>query len=297
LWNNSLARTALSLTALAVAAWLVHLQLRNLTWAAFRAALAATPALAIGLSVLLTALSYACLSVAEWKVLKLVGRPLPFGRMLLPSLASNALSIVIGFGLFSGAAIRLRTYAFARMEASQIARLVLLTSLATWVGGAVALGLALLPAAVRNLSAAQGGAAFAVALALIALSVLWFTAFRRNGGALTMQDRLVLLTAGLGDWLFSGAALFVLESRNLAALAAFLSRFFLGSLVGSLAGVPGGLGVLEAVMLGLQGKTPVHETAAALVLYRAIYFLGPLLLTLMGIAAAWVLRKVRRKER
>jgi uncharacterized membrane protein YbhN (UPF0104 family) len=39
-------------------------------------------------------------------------------------------------------------------------------------------------------------------------------------------------------------------------------------------------------MLGLQTRRHhVHETAAALILYRVIYFLGPLLVTGMGWAA------------
>ena len=92
--------------------------------------------------------------------------------------------------------------------------------------------------------------------------------------------------------MFSGAGLFVLSRfvlspNELGAFSSFMAVFCLGSLVGSVSGVPGGLGVLDAVMLRLQtGRHHVHETAAALILYRVIYFLGPLALTLAGEAAS-----------
>ena len=81
----------------------------------------------------------------------------------------------------------------------------------------------------------------------------------------------------MGDWLTSGAALFVLVPHpTLTGLAVFLVVFVLGSLVSAASGVPGGIGVFEAIVISL---TPLvaqtHETAAALLVYRLIYSLGP----------------------
>ena len=80
-----------------------------------------------------------------------------------------------------------------------------------------------------------------------------------------------------------------LEEHPAADLAPFLAGFCLGSLIGSLAGIPGGVGVLEATVLRYGGGA-AHETAAALILYRAIYFLGPLAIT----AAGLVVEQARR---
>jgi uncharacterized membrane protein YbhN (UPF0104 family) len=77
-----------------------------------------------------------------------------------------------------------------------------------------------------------------------------------------------------------------------------MSVFCLGSLIGSVSGVPGGLGILEAVMLGLQTRRHhVHETAAALILYRAIYFLGPLVVTGLVWSALQASKLARRLVR
>lgn len=117
-------------------------------------------------------------------------------------------------------------------------------------------------------------------------AALWFLAFRRSrpawlGGGTAAppsgKTRAMALGVGLGDWLTSGAALFVLVPHpTLSGLAVFLVVFVLGSLISAASGVPGGIGVFEAIVISL---TPLvaqtHETAAALLVYRLIYSLGP----------------------
>jgi phosphatidylglycerol lysyltransferase len=69
----------------------------------------------------------------------------------------------------------------------------------------------------------------------------------------------------------------VLSAHGAAGFATFLAVFVSGSLAGSLVGLPAALGVLDAAVLGSSVLSKgVHETAAALVLYRVIYFLVPL---------------------
>ena len=301
-------RVALALIAAAVALWLVRDQLQQISLSDLLAALRATPPFAIALSALFTGSSFACLAVVEWQALKIVGRPLAPWRVAGASFASNAVSIVMGFGVVSGTAVRLRTYAFAKLKASEIGRLVVLVQVATVASGVVALGLSLLRWLPRALErSADGWLILARDIALLAPVVLWFVLFRAPGSehhpARTLIDRFIALAAGLGDWVFSGAALFVLSwfvlsPHDIGAFDAFMTVFCLGSLIGSISGVPGGLGVLDAVMLGSQTRSHhAHETAAALILYRVIYFLGPLLATTLAAAALrarpLVLRLVR----
>ncbi len=289
-------RVTLAFIAVAVALWLVRDQLQQISLSDVLAALRATPPFAIALSALFTALSFACLAVVEWQALKIIGRPQAPWRVAIASFASNAISIVMGFGVVSGTAVRLRTYAFAKLKASEIGRLVVLVQVATVASGVVALGVSLLRWLPRALEkSSDGWLILARDIALLAPVALWFVLFRAPGSernpALTISDRFIALAAGLGDWLFSGAALFVLSSfvlspQDLRGFDAFMTVFCLGSLIGSISGVPGGLGILEAVMLGLQTRRHhAHETAAALILYRVIYFLGPLLVTVLAASA------------
>ena len=289
-------RVALAVLAVAVPLWLVRDQLQQISLSDLLAALRATPPFAIALSALFTGLSFACLAVVEWQALKIIGRPQAPGRVAIASFASNAISIVMGFGVVSGTAVRLRTYAFAKLKASEIGRLVVLVQVATIASGVVALGLSLLRWLPRALeTSADGWLILARDMALLAPIALWFVLFRAPGSehhpSRTVIDRFIALAAGLGDWVFSGAALFVLSwfvlsPHDIGAFDSFMTVFCLGSLIGSISGVPGGLGILEAVMLGLQTRPHhAHETAAALILYRAIYFLGPLLVTVLAASA------------
>lgn len=293
-------RLFVSLSGLAAAAWLVRAELKDIQLAAVLAAIGSTPIWAMLVSALFSLTSYACLAVVEWQALRLIGRRLKPWKTAAASFASNALSIVMGFGLLSGTAVRLRIYAFAKLRPSQIAKLVAILSAATLLSGVVTLGLSGL-LAVPQVSAAltlPEPVTAVGALLLVAPSVLWFTALRRRAGRRApspgRHGRTMALAANVGDWVFSGAALFILASHDLGALPAFMTVFCLGSLIGSLVGVPGGIGVLDATVLALHRRAQVHETAAALVLYRLIYFLGPLMATIAVLSIRALIKLVRR---
>ena len=72
---------------------------------------------------------------------------------------------------------------------------------------------------------------------------------------------------------------------------AFVGFFAIAIVAGVLSHVPGGLGVFEAVMLlALRDHVPAESLAAALILYRLIYYVLPLLLAL----ALLIVHEVRR---
>lgn len=279
-------KAGFAVLVLVAAAWIVRRELRDVRFAAVVAALRATPKWAIALSAAFTVLSYGSLAVVEWFALRLVGRPQRFRSMVSTSFGANALSIVLGFGLASGALVRLRLYRYAKLSAARTAELVALLTGATVISGVIAAGLSTLLAAPR-VAAALSWPKAAVTLAglgLLTPASWWFLLFRKGSArrkrVVGAADRAVVLAANLGDWLFSGLALFILSSRDPASLPEFFVVFTFGSLVASIFGTPGGLGVLDAVLLGLHTRLRTHETAAALILYRAIYLVGPFLLTL-----------------
>ena len=101
---------------------------------------------------------------------------------------------------------------------------------------------------------------------------------------------LIQIAVSIADWVFSGAALYVLLPHRVP-FHVFFAVFLLGQIAGLIAQVPGGLGVFEAVML--WGLTPALKTPSiliGLVAYRLIYFLFPL-----GVATVvWAVREGRR---
>ncbi|MFL6549618.1 MAG: bifunctional lysylphosphatidylglycerol flippase/synthetase MprF, partial [Povalibacter sp.] len=79
----------------------------------------------------------------------------------------------------------------------------------------------------------------------------------------------------------TAAVLWFLLPAGAIGFAAFMGFFAIAIVLGVLSHVPGGLGVFEAIMLvALRDHVPTEQLAAALVLYRLIYYVLPLLLAL-----------------
>ena len=282
--------------ALAIAFFLVRGQLRQLEGVRIMAALAATPAPAIALAAACTAANFACLAVVEVAALRFIGRPQPAARTAIASFAANAIQSAVGFGAITGAAVRLRAYAFAKLQAADVGRLVLTLSAANMLSGLIAEGVGLAASLPRRLAhhPAQAWIAVPALLLILIPAGAWFR-LRRGGenGGLGARGRAVALAAALGDWIFSAGTLFFLSAKHVDAFFRFLAVFSLGSLAASVTGAPAGIGVLDAAVLGL-GSNPIHETAAALIAFRIVYYFAPLALVLAGIAAQTAAGVVRR---
>lgn len=289
-WPRSAAlRRGLSAAFFLVAAILIYRQVSSITLSALMSALAATNPAAIGFSIVLTVASYLCLSGTEWLSLHALGHRFSFRHAAMVAMPSYALTNTAGFSPATGAALRLQLYARQGFSPGQSATVALVAGSAVTLSGFVTAGL-LVAASPRSIHLASVGATWlrpAVAAVLLAPAGLWFWAFsarapRWLGGAhptdLSVAQRLAGLAVGIGDWLFSGAALFVLLPHlQLAAFPTFLAAYIAGSLLSAATGVPGGIGVFEAIVLALTSVLgQLHETAAALLLYRCIYSLGPL---------------------
>ncbi len=227
---------------------------------------------------------------------------MPLRRMLLPSLGSNAIAACLGVGLASGTALRLKLYPPRALSARRTTALVVVFSSATILCAVITGGLALLAAPQSALAAVRAPwwIKTLAELALLAPVALWFLPVRRllrmRETPLDARTRAGALAAGIGDWIFSCAALFVLTDQSLLAFPGVLAVFVLGSVMGSLVGLPGGLGVFDAVIIGLAPPSiRPYEAAAALLLFRSIYFLGPLALALAAIAARQGLKLLPRR--
>ena len=89
----------------------------------------------------------------------------------------------------------------------------------------------------------------------------------------------------------TAAVLWFLLPAGSVGFPTLVGFFAIAIVLGVLSHVPGGLGVFEAVMLiALRDRVPTESLAAALVLYRLIYYIVPLLLA-VGLL---VLLEVRR---
>jgi phosphatidylglycerol lysyltransferase len=288
------------------AAWLIWRQLAGVSVQAFLHALGATNPLAVLASILLTFSSYLCLSGSEWLALHALGHRFGYWRAARVAIPAYALTNSAGFSPATGTALRIRMYGRLGLPPLQSAEVAMLAGAAVTVSGVVATGLVRIVDPSIGRAAARGqeaaGAVVLLGALMAAPAVLWFVAFGphapawlggRAQGRLSARQRLAGLGAGLGDWLFSSAALFVLLPHpDPAAFAGYFAAYAAGCILSAATGVPGGIGVFEAIVLTITSMiSKTHETAAALLLYRAIYSLGPLALWGAYAAFGYVRRK------
>ena len=302
-------RGALTITAMLVMAalglvalhtLLADIRLRDIR-AAFHLIAPGQAVLALGL----TAASYLALTFYDHVALRVIGRPLPWRTAALASFCSYTLSHNLGLSLLTGGSARYRIYSAAGLEAGDIARVVASASLSFWGGvfvmaglvmavhpAAIALGAVVLPVPV------QRGAGIAILL----LSMILVAMVGRSGRApVLMGWRIALPSRGQAlaqigvaslDLAAASAALFVLVPHADPALyPTFFLGYALAIIVALVSHVPGGLGVFEAVIVATLPDVDRPSLLAALLAYRVIYYLLPLLLGVIAIVlhegAAW----------
>jgi uncharacterized membrane protein YbhN (UPF0104 family) len=283
----------LPLVFLVLVGWLLWRQARTWDWREVRSALAGLDAATIATCVGLAVLSFALYAGYELLARRYIGHRLSRARTALIAIMSYAFNLNIGT-LVGGAGFRFRLYSRSGLKPAVIARLVAFCIVTNWVGyvllagalfafgslpipdelhlgrtGLRALGFALLAAALGYLAAC----------ALVRkreLGLKWFVLELP-----TLRVALVQFALSLPNWLALATIMWLLLGQEVP-YALVLGALLLGAIAGALAHVPGALGVLEAVYLAvLGGSVSTAKIAAALIAYRVIYYLLPLLVALV----------------
>lgn len=266
-------------------------------------AIRATHAGAIGWAVLATAVSYLALTGYDASSMRYVGAVVKYRVSAETAFIAYALSNSVGLGVLTGGAVRLRLYGAAGVEAGVISRAIAFNAAAFMLGISVVGAAALLwgapsvapalgiPAYALQVSAAcvLAGAAVLIILCRDGRERLLFGRFklRLPSASLALQQ---LLFSGV-DIAATAAVLWFLLPPGAVDFPTFMGFFAIAIVLGVLSHVPGGLGVFEAIMLiALRDRVPAEVLAAALVLYRLIYYVLPLVLAM----ALLVAHEVRR---
>ncbi|MCX5508668.1 bifunctional lysylphosphatidylglycerol flippase/synthetase MprF [Pseudomonas sp. BJa3] len=234
----------------------------------------------------------------EWSASRYAAVQLPPRTLVLGGFSAFAIGNAIGLSMLSGGSVRYRLYARQGLGAAEVARMTVFASLS--------LGCALPPlaalATLSDLPAAAtalrlpapllGGIAVAVLVAAVALVM---GLYRRRLPEQPLADNL-LVQFGRRTLRLPGARLTALQllitALDVAAAAtvlylmlpeappfgAFVLVYLLALAAGVLSHVPGGVGVFEAILLAaFANQLGAAPLAAALLLYRLIYVVLPLL--------------------
>lgn len=280
--------TALTVGFLLLGAVLLWSNLRAVDWPAMADAMRRMPLGGVLLAALLTVASYAVYCVFDLLGRRTTGHTLDRGRVLAIGFVSHASALSLGP---AGAGVRFRLALHHGLPTHLIAALWLFNVATNWLGFMVVAGIAL---ASRELSLpADWGLAHDalpwVGAALLA-AVAVYLALCRFGHALSLTVRGVefrlppLSVAALQcslsalNWCLIAGVIHQLLDRQVP-FAHVLGAVLASALALAIVDVPAGLGVTETVFMTLLGSQVASaDLLAALMAYRAIYFVAPLAL-------------------
>jgi phosphatidylglycerol lysyltransferase len=251
-------------------------------------ALRRTPASAIAWSIGATALSFAALVGRDASALRYIDARISFPALLLASFCGSALGNAAGFGALTAAAVRYRVYGAVGIKPDDVARLLL------FVMGGFALGLAGIGGLAGLIEAdpvagllGWSPQALRIVAAVAAAGCILIFGLRgeiRIGGFSLVAPSKTLAATQLAltsiRLLAAATALWVLLPPMPVSFVTFAAIFSAATALGVVSHMPGGVGVFELVVLwAFRDRAPSDAVAAALLAYRGVYYVLPLVIS------------------
>jgi phosphatidylglycerol lysyltransferase len=304
--------TVLALSLFGAALYLLHRQVTAYNPEDVRRALASLSWQQIIAALGLTGASYILLMLYDALALGHMRKTLPWCRVALASFTSYAFTHNFGFGSLLHATIRHRLYAPLGLRTVDIAEVTAFVNLTFVIGLAIMFPvIALVHASAlagmglpQATSIALGTGALGLALAYAALG-WWVQRLEVFGFVLKVPGpttTFAQIGLSLADLALAGAVFFMCVPGPAAAgYLHVLAVFVVALTAGIVSHVPGGLGVFETIILvGLSHEVPGDQTLAALLVFRVIYFLLPLVVAcalFAGLEAIQARRRITRVSR
>ncbi|SLN22745.1 Phosphatidylglycerol lysyltransferase [Aquimixticola soesokkakensis] len=248
-----------------------------------------------------TAAGYGAMAGYDRWALASVGKHLPARTVALGSFLGFGFGNTVGVSVLSGGAVRWRIYSAFGLNAFEMA------SVSSYIAISVGLGLSLVgvasvaihPAALAALVPLSDLAVRIIAVALCLVSLAGLFALSASKSTLkigrfemAMPPPKVLagqIVLSLFDTTMAALALWVLLPAGGPDFIDFLPIYAAATMIGIASHVPGGVGVFETVVIAAMpvsadGQFGVEHIAAALLLFRLIYFLLPFALAFVVVA-------------
>lgn len=297
-------KRGLTLAFFAAVAYYTVRYARNVDWGEVWRNILATPR-----GVLLAAIGGVAASYAIYCSFDLLGRHytghgLPKAKVWQVNFISYAFNLNMG-SLVGSVAFRYRLYGRLGLDVPTITQVMTLSILTNWLGY-VLLGGAVFAVAPLQLPpdwklGSEGLRWLGVAMLAVGGAYLAACVFAKRrsmqlrGHELILPPpRMALLQVAMAvtNWMVMGGIIFTLLQGK-ASYPAVLSVLLVAAVAGVITHVPAGLGVLEAVFIALLShRVPEGQLIAALLTYRAIYYIGPLLLA----AALYLVVEARARK-
>ncbi|HEV8694843.1 MAG TPA: YbhN family protein [Lysobacter sp.] len=274
---------------------------RSIDWSGVAAAVTGYGPRTLTIAAVLTLLSYLVHCGYDLAARRYAHHALSTPRVMVIAFISYAFSLNIG-ALIGGTGFRFRLYAYSGLGVGPTSRVVAFSVSANWLGYLLLTG-ALFAAHGTPLPqqwnvGASGMQAFG--LAMLATLIAYLIACRLSHGRVfhirgrhfrfpTLPLAIAQVVLATLNWAIMAAIVYVLLPDTIA-YSIVLGTLLVAAIASALAHIPAGIGVIEAVFIALLGHTvPPAHLLAALLAFRAIYYLVPLLIA-VGLYVAFEAR-------
>lgn len=284
-------RAVLSLSLFILALWMLHQELAHTRLSDIRHALGQLEGNSLMLAILGTTGSYVALTGYDVLALRHLGKTLPYPRVALTSFIANAVGHNLGMAMLSAGMIRLRLYSAAGLSATEVTGVVAMIGLNFVLGVTFVCGMAMFvdsaeAGMILHLQENSARVLGALLLTLVAVYMGLALVRRKPIRLHHWQVRLPGPDIALGQLILAGADLacvaaalyWLLPTETAPSFPVFLGVYVMAVVVGIASHVPAGLGVFETVLLLALPGVPQDALLAAILVYRAIYYLLPLVL-------------------
>lgn len=258
------------------------------------------------LALLFTAGSFLCLSGFDTLAVRYTGRSLPYRKIALASFTSLSIGHTLGLAALSSGALRYRFYTGWGLSRGDVGRIIVFCGFTVALGALTAGGLAGVarPAVLAELFGVGAAPIFAAGVTLLLVVAAYLGAAALLHRPMRIRDfelpvptlRLALgqIAVGTADFLLVAAVLHQLVSASTEVdYTAIAAAYVTGNVAGIATHVPGGLGVIEAVVVSL---VPGAHVLGALIAFRALYYLLPFAIGCLTLVAAEAARRKLRSD-
>lgn len=286
--RSSLIRVGVSVTLLAVALFVLHSRLREVSLSEVLLRLRELPTGRLLAAAGLTVFNYLQLISYDALGLAYLRRSFPYLNVAWASFTATAFGHNVGFSFASGGSVRYRFFSAWGLSTVEVAGLVAFGSLTYLTGFAAVAGVMLVttplgvhapwpvdPLLLRGI----GAVLLLLLLGYVALSLFGPGVVRYKGRRLELPRPALVagqVIVSSVDWLVMAGILKLLLPANAIDYESLLRVLVLAQVLGTLSQVPGGLGVFESLMVtALTPALSVSTVLGTLLFYRVLYFFLP----------------------
>ncbi len=275
----------------ALALWTLDKQIHHLGMSYVVKSITSISLSHIGITIILTSLSYAALTGYDYLAARHINQTLPYKQVARTSFISTSISYTAGYNFLTGGSLRYRLYSGYGLNLAQIWEITVFCMSTFWIGFCFIAGLlfTFYPLKLSEYIPDVPVPLNIIGILLLSLLAAYFyfsfskRELKVKGHKIRVPEpkiALMQLALSSADYLLPGSIIYLLLPSNpQLTLLHVLVFFALAQLIGLISTVPGGLGVFETVMLFLlEPYFGTVDIIGALVIFRLIYYFVPFLL-------------------